>query len=197
MIRKVINNTKGFHQRITRRIRLLPFTLAETEQFLAAKKIKLDRYHLLGLYMAIGGIPQYLDDVEKGESATQAIDRICFTKDGLLSGEFENLYKAIFSDAGHHMQIVRALAKNNSGMSRPEIIAATDLTAGGTASGHLEELIESGFVMAWPSFGSKVKNTIYKLSDEFTHFYLKFMEHNRSYGEGAWQNKRTLPSWRS
>lgn len=197
MIRKVINNTKGLHQRITDRIRMLPFTLAETEEYLQSRQVNLDRYQILQLYMAIGGIPQYLSHVLKGESATQAIDRICFTKDGILQGEFENLYRALFSDAGHHMEIVRVLAKNNDGMTRPEIIAATSLAQGGTASGHLEELIESGFVTAWPSFGKKVKDVIYKLSDEFTHFYLKYMEHNRTWGAGAWQSKSTGQSWKS
>jgi hypothetical protein len=43
MIQKVINNRGGLHNRVTRRIRLLPFTIGETETFLREKKVNLDR----------------------------------------------------------------------------------------------------------------------------------------------------------
>ena len=85
MIQNIVNNKGGLHNRITRKIRLLPFNLKETEEFLQARKINLDRYQILQLYMVMGGIPHYLKEIQKGESSTQAIDRICFTKDGLLA----------------------------------------------------------------------------------------------------------------
>jgi len=197
MIKNVVNSKGGLHNRITLRIRLLPFNLRETELYLHSRKVKLDRYQVLQLYMAIGGIPQYLKEVKKGESATQAIDRICFTKDGLLSGEFKNLYQALFTDATRHMEVVRVLAAKKGGMTRSEIIASTSLSSGGTISGTLEELIESGFVNDWVPYGKKTKDTIYKLSDEFTHFFLKFMEHSRLSGSGTWQSKSNGQSWKS
>src|SRR5882757_9587603 len=52
MINKVINNRGGLYNRVTQRIRLLPFTLRETESFLRANKVTLDRYQILQLYMA-------------------------------------------------------------------------------------------------------------------------------------------------
>jgi len=84
MIKNVVKNRGGLHNRITQKIRLLPFTLIETESFLRARKVNLDRYQLLQLYMVMGGIPQYLKEVRTGESATQVIDRVCFTRDGML-----------------------------------------------------------------------------------------------------------------
>lgn len=197
MIQHIVNNKGGLHNRITRKIRLLPFNLKETEEFLQARKVNLDRYQILQLYMVIGGIPHYLKEVKKGESASQAIDRICFTKDGLLTGEFKNLYHSLFDDAARHLAIVKALAGNHAGMTRTEIIKKTNLTSGGTATGLLEELIESGFVTDWQPYDKKSKDTIYKLADEFTHFYLKFMVASRSSGEGAWQSFSLGPSWRS
>ncbi len=115
MIQKVINNRGGLHNRVTRRIRLLPFTLAETEAFLRARKVNLDRYQVLQLYMAMGGIPQYLKEIEPGESAIQAIDRLCFTKDGLLHDEFGSLYQSLFDEASDHIGIIRGLAKKGIG----------------------------------------------------------------------------------
>jgi hypothetical protein len=197
MIENVVNNKGGLHNRITRKIRLLPFNLQETEEFLQAWQVNLDRYQILQLYMIMGGIPHYLKEIHKGESSTQAIDRICFTKDGLLESEFKNLYHSLFDDVTRHLAVVRALASNNSGLSRGEIIVKAGLTSGGTITGLLEELIESGFVTAWQPYDKKSRDTIYKLADEFTHFYLKFMEGNRASGDGVWQSFSTGQSWKS
>jgi len=197
MIRHVVNNKGGLHNRITRMIRLLPFNLKETEEYLQARKVNLDRYQILQLYMVMGGIPHYLKEIKKGESATQAIDRVCFTKDGLLTSEFNNLYHSLFDDAIRHLAIVRVLAKNNAGMTRNEIIERTDLTSGGTITELLEELIESGFVRDWKPYDKKSKDTIYKLDDEFTHFHLKFMANIRSSGNGVWQSFSSGQSWKS
>ena len=41
MINKIIFNKGGLHNRVTQQIRLLPFNLHETEQYLLNKKIKL------------------------------------------------------------------------------------------------------------------------------------------------------------
>ena len=41
--------------------------------------------------MVMGGVPFYLEAVRTGESAAQNIDRLCFSEDGLLRGEFDNL----------------------------------------------------------------------------------------------------------
>lgn len=197
MIKNIVNNRGGLHNRITRKIRLLPFTLRETEEYLQSLNTNLDRYQILQLYMVMGGIPHYLKEVRKGDSATQVIDRVCFTKDGLLGGEFKNLYHALFDDADRHLSIVKMLARNNAGMTRTQILDAVGINSGGTITGQLDELIESGFVTAWLPYNKKSKDQIFKLADEFTHFYLKFMENNRSKGKGTWQAFAAGQSWRS
>lgn len=83
MIDKIINNKSGLHNRVTQRIRLLPFTLGETRAYLHHLGATLDPYQLLQLYMAVGGVPYYLQTVLPGESAVQIIDRLCFGKDGV------------------------------------------------------------------------------------------------------------------
>jgi AAA+ ATPase superfamily predicted ATPase len=197
MIKNVVNNRGGLHNRITRKIRLLPFTLQEASKYLETRHVNMERYHLLQIYMVMGGIPHYLKEVQKGESATQAIDRICFSKDGLLQDEFKNLYHSLFEDVTRHLKVVRALAKNNAGLTRNQIMKASGLSSGGTTTELLEELIESGFVTGLSPYDKKSKDTIYKLADEFTHFYLKFMENSRSHGSGTWEKFSAGQSWRS
>ncbi|HEV8083702.1 MAG TPA: ATP-binding protein [Chitinophagaceae bacterium] len=197
MIQNVINNRGGLHNRVTSKIRLLPFTINEAAGFLKENKIKLNEYQILQLYMVMGGIPQYMKEIMAGESATQAIDRICFTKDGFLHEEFKNLFRSIFDDFGNHIAIVRALAKKGKGLTRTEIIEACDLSSGGGTTQLLEELTESGFISSYIPFDRTAKDNIYRLTDEYAHFYLKFIEGSRIKGKGAWATFSTGQSYKS
>ncbi len=197
MIKNVVRNRGGLHNRVSRRIRLLPFNLSETEAFLRYRKVNLDRYQLIQLYMALGGIPQYLKEVEPGESTAQAIDRLCFDKDGLLKEEFNSLYQSLFDNASNHMDVIRQLAGTTSGLSRKQIIEKCNLTSGGYASQVLEELTESGFIMAYIPYGKKSKDSIYKLTDEYSLFYLHFIAGNRTKTTGSWMKLADKPAWKS
>lgn len=176
MIRKIVNNRGGLHHRITQKMRLLPFTLSETEIYLKSKGSNLDRYQILQIYMAIGGIPQYLNNVRKGDSAPQAIERICFTKNGLLNGEFNNLYNSLFEMADNHLKVVRALAATPKGLTRQEIIEDCGLSSGGRTTLTLDELEQSGFIKSNKPYDKETKDAVYRLIDEFSLFYLKFMD---------------------
>ncbi len=195
MIKNIINNKGGLHNRVTRKIRLMPFTLGEAEAFLKQRKIVLDRYQLIQLYMVMGGVPQYLKMIEKGESAMLAIDRICFTKDGFLHDEFKNLFNSLFDDAAMHMNVIKALAKKGKGLTRNEIIKTCKLQSGGGTTQLLEELNESGFIEAYTPFGKNSKDSIYKLVDEYSLFYTKFIENGKLKGAGSWAKYSTTSAW--
>lgn len=197
MIQKVINNRGGLYNRVTQKIRLLPFNLSATSAFFKARKINLDQYQVLQLYMVMGGIPQYLNDVRIGESATQAIDRNCFTKDGFLQSEFKNLFRSLFDETSGHTQVIRALSEKGKGLSRNEIITICKLKSGAGITHLLEELTESGFVTDYIPFGRAAKDRIYRLTDEYSLFYLKFIEGNKISGAGSWARFSTGPSWKS
>jgi len=197
MIDNIINSRGGLHNRVSRTIRLLPFTLAETEEYLISRGIKLDRYQLLQLYMAMGGIPQYLKQMSKGESVAQTIDKLCFARNGLLKTEFINLYRSLFAHADHHEAIVRALSKKAKGMSRAEVIDACGFTTGGWTTHLFEELEESGFITQYIPFDKTARDSIYNLTDEYSLFYLKFIENSRATGAGTWLRVSTGQSYNS
>jgi uncharacterized protein len=198
MIKKVVHDKGGLHNRITKRIYLKPFDLAETEHFLKAKKLHLDRYQILHLYMAMGGVPHYLDEIEAGKSIAQNIDAICFSENGLLRDEFSKLYSSLFENSESHVKVIRALAGKRMGMTRSEIVQRSGLAEGGGVSLIIEELLHSGFVSAYLPFGKKKKDSLYRLADEFSLFYLYFIEHNRLAGPDIWQQlsqKQAYISW--
>jgi uncharacterized protein len=197
MIENIINDKGGLHNRVSRTIRLLPFSLKETEEFLVNRGINLGHYQILQLYMAMGGIPQYLKQVGKGESTEQVVDKLFFEKNGLLKTEFTNLYQSLFANASHHEAIVRSLAKKGQGLSRTEIIETCRFTTGGGTTRLFEELEESGFITQYIPFGKTSRDSIYKLSDEYSLFYLKFIEHARASGAGTWHKMATGQSYNS
>lgn len=197
MIENVLHNKGGLHNRVSRNIRLLPFSLKETKAYLVSRGISLDHYQILQLYMAMGGIPQYLKQVGKGESATQVIDKLFFEKDGMLKTEFDVLYRSLFNNASHHVSIVRQLAKKAKGMSRAEVIEACGLTTGGTTTGLFEELEQSGFIFQYIPYEKTSRDAIYKLSDEYSLFYLKFIDRARATGTGTWHKLAQEQSYNS
>ena len=157
----------------------------------------LNHYQVIQLYMAVGGIPQYLEIAKPGKSAAQMIDEACFQKNGFLYDEFNELYYSLFYKADRHIKIIRALAAKPTGLTRNEIIQATNLQTGGTASNLLEELSAAGFITPYIPFGKKLKDSIYKLTDEFSLVYLKFMEPSRVSAKGAWQKLSNTPAYTS
>lgn len=198
MIQKVVKDKGGLHNRITRRINLRPFTLAETETFLASRHLKLNHFNTILIYMIMGGIPHYLKEIQAGKSAIQNIDDICFSEDGLLADEFSNLYPALFEHSENHIAIIRALAMKWKGLTRAEIIKLGNLSNGGGVTKALDELIHSSFISSYFPFGKKRKDKLYRLTDEYSLFYLHFIERRRRNVKGSWQalsQTSTFKSW--
>lgn len=197
MVQKIIKNKGGLHNRITLKIRLQPFTLIETKQFLKRRNITYTNYDILQLYMAIGGIPHYLEHVQRGLSIAQNIDQLCFDKQGALNDEFNQLFASLFDNSDRHLIIIKALAEVKKGTTRQRLIDTTKITSGGDFSVKLAELIESGFVTESTYYQKKIKQTLYRLSDEYTLFYLKFIAPNKQQGSGTWTNLFTSQSYTS
>jgi uncharacterized protein len=174
MTENVLNNKAGLHNRITSYVHLSPFTLNETEKFLHKKNIKLPRYEIVQLYMAMGGIPYYLNEVQKGLSSIQNIDFIFFSARSSLKNEFHNLYRALFDHYEKYELLVQTLSKKQKGLTRQEIIAATKFTNGGGLTRMLTELEECSFIKTYLPFGKEKKETLYRLVDEYTLFYFQF-----------------------
>ncbi|MDP1822011.1 MAG: hypothetical protein Q8L48_02170 [Archangium sp.] len=197
MVRELLNARGGLHNRVTRSIRLEAFTISEAEAYFTARQMQLSRYAILELYAALGGVPHYLRQVERGDSTNVAIDRLCFASDGPLRGEFGNLYASLFEHSERHVKLVRALGAKPRGVSRTELIAAAKLTTGGRTTRTLEELEHSGFVLRMPQYGLPANDAVYRLFDEFSLFHLKWIEPHRGRGANVWINKHGSSAWRA
>lgn len=196
MLQHIVRARGGLHNRLTRQIRLLPFTLPETEEFLLKRGIKLTRYQIVELSMAMGGVPFYLMQAEPGLSAAQIIDRVCFSPTGLLRHEYEKLYASLFDESELHMTIVALLSKKRSGLTRNEILTLAKITTGGRLTHILEELEESGFIESRIPFGKKGQDSLYWLADEFTLFYFSWIKPlgKKKVDAGYWLSRQSDPA---
>lgn len=195
--KKLINARGGLHNRVTQRIKLMPFNLHETAAFIEALGAKLTPYQVVELYMVMGGIPFYLKEITKGKSATQLIDEICFSPKSLLQGEYLQLYHSLFKNAGNHIQIIEKLASKAQGMTRKDIADKTRISEA-SLSRALEELVDCDFISFYDPLINKKKEAIYKLTDLYSLFYLKFIKANKGNGKGTWQllsAKSTFTAW--
>ncbi len=196
MINKLINNSGGLHNPVTKRMKIIPFTLNECELFLRTKHVHLDRYQIIQLYMVLGGIPFYWEEVKPGLSAAQNIDNICFSENGQLRNEFNNLFRSLFNKHEKHTLIVNALAKKSMGLTREEIITETGLPNAGSTTRILDELEESGFILKYNQQGKKMRNSIYQLTDLYSLFYLKFIKDSHPKDVHQWLNAIDQPKYR-
>jgi uncharacterized protein len=195
IIKKVINNRGGLHNRVTKTIRLFPFTLAETNEYLLMKNIQLSKKDVIELYMRIGGVPFYYKDISKGKSVVQIIQELCFAPNASLKDEFNNLYASLFKNAHLHVAIVSALAKKNKGLTREEILAETGLSSGGGFTELLKELKECGFIAEIFPIIKTNDDKLYRLIDEFSLFYFKFMYKSKISNWTTTFNKQSYKIW--
>ena len=89
------------------------------------------------------------------------------------------------------------LAKNPKGLTRNELMKATKLSSGGTTTKIFDALEESGFIFKYLPVGKNTNLALYKLSDPYSAFYLKFIANSRASGTGTWVKKSMTPSWKS
>ncbi len=176
VIKNLLDNHGGLHNRVTGVIQLAPFTLVEAEQLLRSYGLALTRQEVMEAYMVFGGVPYYLRLLNRRYGLTQNVDLLCFARGGRLRNEFDALFHALFRHAERHIAIVRALSTRQSGVERAQILELTGLSDGGTLSVTLAELEQCGFIRSYRDFTRKVNGEMYQLIDPFALFWLRFVE---------------------
>ncbi len=194
IIDKVFNDRGGLHNRVTKRIFLKPFTLFETKSYLQSRGVNMDFYQLTTLYMAIGGIPYYLKEIKKDKSAAQCIQELFFTNQGLLKGEFENLYHALFANAESCIPIIEALAKGTYGLTRTQLLQAAKIPNAGSTTRILTQLIECEFIEYLLPRGVRSNKGKYLLIDLYSRFYLRFVQNKKI---NHWMTVANTAQWYS
>ena len=187
MVEKIEENEGGLHARVTCRLHLKQFSLGETEEYLRSRGCRWDRYQMMQCYMVMGGVPYYLSLLDVKQSVAQNIDRLFFEEKAELKNEFDDLYNALFKYAERYISIVTMLYDNRKGLTREEInrlYAYPD----DNLTKIIRNLVQCDFVKETAQYNKGEKAILYRLTDFFTIFHLKFMKENLSGNETWWQD---------
>ncbi|MCK4869729.1 MAG: AAA family ATPase [Gammaproteobacteria bacterium] len=203
IINNIVNNKGGLHNRMTHHIRLDPFNLSQTKHFMRQLGVRLTNQQILQIYMVTGGIPYYLMNIERGQSAVQSIDQLAFKNKALLLNEFDVLFSSLFNHYEVCVEIIRLLAKRRYGVGKEEILNGISIGKGAQGLKILESLEDAGFIMSFkPHFHTK-KGIYYRIIDEYAIFYLNWIEPvkntllKHSFDAGYWEAQQKSPSWQS
>jgi AAA+ ATPase superfamily predicted ATPase len=182
IIKNIIYNKGGLHNRYTHNLLIKAFSLHDTKEFLLSRNIKLTDKQILQLYMVVGGVPHYLDKIKCGLSAAQNIDQLCFNENGFLFSEFEKLFKSLFEDSKIYVELIRIISKLREGVTRSYIEKHSKLSKkGGTLTDRLNDLEQAGFIKSFLPFKHQRQGIYYRVIDEYVYFYLKWIEPEKKY----------------
>ena len=193
IIKKLLKNKGGLHNRTTHEMYLAPFTLAECEKLAESNGVKMSRYDYLNAYMVLGGIPFYWLQLQSRLSLAQNIDSLFFaSKRAPMNGEFEKLMHSLFRKPENYIKILVVLSKKRGGLTRDELAKAIKKESGGALTKILEDLEDSDFITSYVPIKSN-GCTYYKLTDLFTMFYLRFVQSGENTDPSFWSHSLNTP----
>lgn len=176
IVHKIVQGKGGWHRRVTDLIRVPQFMLHEVSTYLTHQHIRLSRVDILKLYMVLGGVPYYLALMRRGESIAAFVNRLFFSSDAPLRGEFDELFDSLFNNSAAHKQIITAVAKTKDGLTRAAISTRAKLASGGKLTQYLDNLEESGFLEVHEPLGARGERYWrYRPCDMFTLFHLQWL----------------------
>ena len=198
MIDKIIGDTGGLYGRVSRSIYLSPFNLHEVEQFLIKRKgIIWSRYQILQTYMVLGGIPYYLELLDKNLPFDQNIDNLFYRKGAPLRAEYVFLFRSLFKSSEVYRKVVEVISLKNKGLTLKEIKEGLKAHDSGKLTTVLNNLIKCDFIRKYWSYGKKERGAIYQLTDPYSLYYLKFIAGQSGQDEHYWSNikESTRNAW--
>ena len=169
-----------FGGRFSRSIVLRELPLDLCVKFWRGREKRLAPREIIDVLSVTGGVPRYLEEVDPSLSADGNIARMCFSEDGPLFKDFNAIFSEVFGSTSLvKADILRKLAEGGPATCS-EIAERLGVERGGSLTRNLEELHEAGFVSKDdninPATGRKAKESRYRVCDNYTRFYLKYIE---------------------
>jgi hypothetical protein len=158
---------------------------------------------MLDVLSVTGGIPKYLQEMNPKLSADENIRRMCFLPEGYLFKDFDSIFNDVFgAGIAAKRRILNVLADGPASVS--ELAKAMSIEPNGHITEDLNDLVAAGFVAAGiginPTTGTKIREVRYRLRDNYTRFYLKFILPRReAIGQGLYRfsDLESMPGWNS
>ena len=177
-INRNIQRSKGFVGRISLDFTLRELPLDKCLEFWGAQAGRTSTRDILDILSVTGGVPKYLGEIDPRLSPDENVRRLCFDPDGYLFKDFDRIFDDVFGGTlAAKKRILMALAEGPASVS--ELAEKFGCDPNGHLSGDLGELEEAGFVAGSsgknPVTGKAVREVRYRLRDNYTRFYLRYV----------------------
>lgn len=174
-----ILNSTGFVGRCSLDLVVNELTPSECLGFWGERADRTAISDIIDVLSVTGGVPRYLEEVKPELSAAENVRRMCFSRGGILFNDFRQIFNDIFGkSAVVKRKILEMLADGPKNLS--EISQRLEVDSNGHLSRSMFELVSAGFVGedegVNPANGLIVREKRYRIRDNYTRFYLKFIE---------------------
>lgn len=202
-IGKNILHSKAFVGRVSLAIDLKQLPMRDCVSFWGERAGRTSNRDILDVLSVTGGVPKYLAEMNPRLSADENIRRMCFMPNGFLFGDFDRIFRDVFKrTAESKRRILESLADGPKCIR--DISSETGIGAGGSLTEALGELVAAGFVSddrgLSPGTNVQVRETRYRICDNYVRFYLKFVApREEAIRKGMFRpaSMDQLPGWRS
>ena len=198
--RNILNNT-GFVGRISLEFVLGEMRLDDSVKFWGRMAKHLNGGEFFDVLSVAGAVPRYLEEINPRLSADENVRRMCFTSSGYLFNDFDRIFNDVFGES-HAIKREIMLALRDGPRTVSEIAQASEKAKNGHLSEHLGELEKAGFVACDggvnPETGGKALVQRYRIKDNYSRFYLRYVEPHREAilkGVHATPPLAELPEW--
>ena len=200
-INRNIQKSKGFVGRISLDFTLRELSLSECLGFWGRRADRTCSRDILDVLSVTGGVPKYLNEIDPSLSPDENIRRMCYDPDGCLFKDFDRIFDDVFGGSlASKKKILIALAEGPASVT--ELAQKFGRDPNGHLSRDLGELEEAGFIAGAigrnPSTGKLAREVRYRLSDNYTRFYLRYVLPKKeaiSHGFYRYGSLDRLPGW--
>ena len=182
-IEKNILSSTGFVGRIDLVISLEELSLSDCNQFWGKYGKNISSYEKFKILSVTGGVPRYLENIIPSINAEELIRQLCFTPEGFLFREFNQIFNDLFSKRNEtYRKLLECLAESPNATFE-EICQYLHAKKSGILITYLNDLIAAGFLMRSRTWDLKKAKTLkisqFRISDNYIRFYLKYIEPNK------------------
>ena len=163
--------------------------LSECVKFWGDRAGRIESREIVDVLSVTGGVPRYLEEVNPRLSAAENIRKLCYCPNSVLRQDFDDMfYDVVTHKPRFAARVLRLLVDGPK--SCADVARALRVERGGDITKAFSELKEAGFVdeecTVNPETGEEMRERRYRLKDNYTRFYLRYIEpHKKVIDEGA------------
>ena len=198
-----ILNSTGFVGRNSLDVEVRELPLREAIQVIGPTADRMSSTEKFDILSVVGGVPRYLEEIRPSLTVDENVRRMCFLKQGLLFREFDETFNAVFGPEAINRRSVLETLSGGS-MTASAIAEKLGVAVNGHLTRTLKELEYAGFVARESNLnaetGKPARIDRYRICDNYTRFYLHFIEPNRKAISGGlfrFASMEQLKGWES